>query len=61
METTEHPFLERVIQAEADKLAMTWDRSAVDRREDVTIVSGLLGDVQMEVVTVVHEDGSVLR
>jgi hypothetical protein len=58
----QHPYLDRIISAEADRLALVYGCSAVERdAEDNEVrVFGLVGDVQMGMV-VVNPDGSVVR
>jgi hypothetical protein len=58
--STRHPYLDRIVQAEADRLSEKWGRSGVEPREGVTLVFGLADDVQMDMVRV-SDDGQVRR
>lgn len=60
--TPQHPHLERLIQAEADRLVNEWGRVGIDPRRDegYTLVFGLTDDVQHG-MTKVYNDGRVER
>jgi hypothetical protein len=64
MSTTDHPYLDRIIQAEADRLSDQWGRSAIEPQPEKgrTLVFGLAGeDVQMGMTIVNHSSGEVER
>lgn len=63
MVSTDHPYLDRIIQAEADRLANIWGRVGIDRqpKEGRTLVFGLSEDVQHGMTIVNHASGEVER
>jgi hypothetical protein len=64
MPSSDHPYLDRIVQAELDKASTKWGRCAVDvhRAKGYTLVFGLAGDdVQMDMVKIMHRTGHVAR
>jgi hypothetical protein len=63
MSTTDHPYLDRIIQAEVDRLVEQWGRVAVDPQPENgrTLVFGLTDDVQHGMTIVDHASGEVER